>query len=303
MIRRYTEARQAVAAALEIRQKVGVPLDHPLAIVDIALQLGIFVCFMRVSSMEGLWCKEKRAIVLTSLRPAGRRAFTCAHEIAHCHFNHGSRFDELLEYAISETFHPEEYLANELAAHLLMPLYGVSKALQVRRWNPAALTALQVYTLASHFGVSYSALLNHLHYAFKMVRKGTFDSLSRTSPKMIRSMFCPSLTASHLVVVDEFWQHRPVDLEVGDLLILPTGTEFDCQLLESVPHQSDFGFPVLARSAGIGSIVKRDGSRLLLRIIPKEYAASCPLIIASAFFQDFSPQTDASMAKARIFFA
>lgn len=271
MIRRYTEARQAVAAALEIRQKVGVPLDRPVAIIDIALALGIFVCFMRVSSMEGLWCKEKRAIVLTSLRPAGRRTFTCAHEIAHCHFNHGSRVDELLEYAISDTFHPEEYLANELAAHLLMPLYGVAKALQIRRWNPATLTAMQVYTLASHFGVSYRALLNHLHYAFKMVRKCPFDSLSRTSPKMIRSMFCPAVAATHLVVVDEFWQHRPVDLEVGDLLILPKGAEFDSQLLERVPHQSAFGFPALARLAGIGNIVGRDGSRLLLRIVPKEY--------------------------------
>jgi hypothetical protein len=272
VIRRYTEARQAVAAALEIRRKVGVPLDHPLAIVDVGLELGIFVCFMRVSSMEGLWCKEKRAILLTSMRPAGRRTFTCAHEIAHCHFNHGSRVDELLEYAVSETFHPEEYLANELAAHLLMPLYGISKALQIRRWNPAELTAIQVYTLASHYGVSYSALLNHLHYAFKMVRRGLFTSLSRISPKMIRSMFCPDLTASHLVVVDEFWQHRPVDVEVGDLLILPRGTKFDGQLLESVHHRSDYGSPLLARSAGIGSIVKRDGSRLLLRIIPKEYA-------------------------------
>lgn len=271
MIRRYAEARQAVAAALEIRQKVGIQFDHPVTIIDVALQLGILVCFKHLSSMEGLWCKEKRTIILTSLRPAGRRTFTCAHEIAHCHFNHGTRIDDLLEYAISDSFHPEEYLANELAAHLLMPLYAVSRELQIRKWNPATLTALQVYTLASHFGVSYRALLNHLYYAFNMVRKGLFESLSRTSPKMIRSMFCPTVAAGHLVVVDEFWCHRPVDLEVGDLLILPQGTEFDRQLLESVPCPSGLGLAACARSAGIGYLLQGDGSQLLLRVIPKEF--------------------------------
>jgi Zn-dependent peptidase ImmA (M78 family) len=271
VIPRYAEARQAVAAALRIRQKVGIQLDHPVAIIDIALQLGILVSFMRLASMEGLWCKEKRAIVLTSLRPAGRRTFTCAHEIAHCHFDHGTRIDDLLEYAISDSFHPEEYLANEFAAHLLMPLYAVSRALQIRKWNAATLTALQVYTLASHFGVSYGAMLNHLYFAFKMVRKGHFEVLSRTSPKMIRSLFCPSIAARHLVVVDEFWRHRPVDLEVDDLLILPQGTEFDRQLLESVPCQTEFDLAAYARSAGIGYLFHRDGSQLLLRVIPKEF--------------------------------
>jgi Zn-dependent peptidase ImmA (M78 family) len=271
VIRRYAEARQAVAAALRIRQEVGIQFDHPVAIIDVALQLGILVCFKRLSSMEGLWCKEKRTIILTSLRPAGRRTFTCAHEIAHCHFNHGTRIDELLEYAINDSFHPEEYLANEFAAHLLMPLYAISRGLQIRKWNPATLTALQVYTLASHFGVSYGALLNHLYYAFNMIRKGPFEALSRTSPKMIRSMFCPTVAARHLVVVDEFWRHRPVDLEVDDLLILPQGTEFDRQLLESVPCQSGFGLAGCARSAGIGYLLHRDGSQLLLRVIPKEF--------------------------------
>jgi Zn-dependent peptidase ImmA (M78 family) len=260
-----------MAAALEIRQTVGIQFDYPVAIIDLALQLGILVCFKRLSSMEGLWCKEKRSIVLTSLRPAGRRTFTCAHEIAHCHFNHGSRIDELLDYAICDSFHPEEYLANELAAHLLMPLYAVSRGLQIRKWNPATLTALQVYTLASHFGVSYGALLNHLYYAFNMVRKGRFEVLNRTSPKMIRSMFCPTVSAQHLVVVDEFWRHRPVDLEVGDLLILPQGTDFDRQLLESVPCQTGFGLAACARSAGVGCLLQSDGSQLLLRVIPKEF--------------------------------
>jgi Zn-dependent peptidase ImmA (M78 family) len=271
VIRRYAEARQAVAAALRIRQIVGIQFDHPVAIIDVALQLGILVSFKRLSSMEGLWCKEKRAIVLTSLRPAGRRAFTCAHEIAHCYFNHGTRIDELLEYAISDSFHPEEYLANELAAHLLMPLYAVSQELQIRKWKPATLTALQVYTLASHFGVSYGALLNHLYYAFNMVRKDLFEALSRTSPKMIRSLFCPTVAATHLVVVDEFWRYRPVDLEVGDLLIFPQGTEFDRQLLESAPCQSGSGLAACARFAGIGRLLHRDGSQLLLRVLPKEF--------------------------------
>ncbi|MEY2502898.1 MAG: hypothetical protein QOI07_3232 [Verrucomicrobiota bacterium] len=221
--------------------------------------------------MDGLWCKEKRTIVLTSLRPAGRQTFTCAHEIGHSYFEHGSRVDELLEYAISNTFQPEEYLANELAAHLLMPLYGVSQAMQARNWNPSTLTAVRVYSLASHFGVSYRALLNHLYYAFQMIERRRFEELSRTSPKMIRSMFCPNVTAGHLVIVDELWLHRPVDLEVGDLMISPQGTDIDTTLLERVPCQSTFGFAACARSTGIGHLFRRDGSQLLLRVLPKEF--------------------------------
>ncbi len=271
MIRRYAEAREAMAAALKIRQLVGVSFDHPVAIIDVALQLGILVSFKRISSMEGMWCKEKRAIILTSLRPAGRRAFTCAHEIAHYHFNHGTKVDELLEYTVSDSVNSEEYLANEMAAQLLMPFYAVSTAIQIRKWNPATLTAPQLYSLASHFGASYGAILNHLHYALRLVPTSLFEALNHVSPKAIRSMLCPGVVAGHLVLVDEFWQHRPIDLEVGDLVILPKDTHLNDELLESVPCRSVFGLAARARSSGLGYLSNPNGSRLLLRIIPKEY--------------------------------
>jgi Zn-dependent peptidase ImmA (M78 family) len=270
VIRRYAEARQAVAAALEIRQRLGIAFDDPVSIIDIALARGVTVWFKRLSSTDGLWCKEKRTIVLTSLRPAGRRTFTCAHELGHCVFNHGTRFDELLEYAVTEAFDPEEYLANEFAAHLLMPFYAVSQAIQTRRWNPATLTAPQVYTLASYFGVSYRALLNHLYYALRLIRT-PFAALSRISPKMIRSMFCPDVSTAHLVIVDDFWGRRPIDLEVGDLVILPRGVQFEGRLLDVVPEKNTYGITASAHSPGVGYISKNDGAQLLLRIVPREF--------------------------------
>lgn len=260
-----------MAAALAIRQRAGIPFDHPIAIFDLALQLGIHLSFTRVSSMEGMWCKEKRAIVLTCLRPIGRRSFTCAHEIAHCHFNHGTRVDELLEYSIDDALSPEEYLANIVAAHLLMPFSSVSIALNYRKWDLSTLTATQAYSLANYFGVSYGALLSHLHYALRLIHRNLFERLIGISPKAIRSRISAELDATHLVLVDEFWRDRPVDLEVGDLVVLPQDTAVDGQLLDILRCGIDTDLIARAREPGVGYLTNTQRRPLLLRIMPKEF--------------------------------
>jgi hypothetical protein len=48
------------------------------------------------TSMEGFYFKPAN-ILVSSLRPVGRRAFTCAHELGHHWFGHGSTIDQLQE--------------------------------------------------------------------------------------------------------------------------------------------------------------------------------------------------------------
>jgi Zn-dependent peptidase ImmA (M78 family) len=243
-----------------------------VVIIDAALELNILVHIMKISSVEGIWCKEKRAIVLTSLRSPGRRFFTCAHEMAHCHFNHGSHIDELLKESATADDSPEERLANQTAGYLLMPPFAVPSALKVRNWKPETLTSEQAYRLASFFGVSYGGLLNHMYYALQTIKQTVFSRLSEIPAKSIRAKLCPHTNTPHLTVVDSFWNERPVDLDVGHAVLLPPGAIYSQNLLEKLDCPDAEGIVCLAREAGVGHLIVPPHSReLLLRVIPDEF--------------------------------
>jgi len=268
----YANAREAQAGALQIRKQIGASFDQPLAIVDAALEMGILVHIMKIKSMEGMWCKEKRLILLTSLRPPGRKAFTCAHEMAHFHFSHGTHIDELLKMGASADDSPDELLANQMAGYLLMPPFAVPSAIQTRRWSPDNLTPAQAYRLASFFGVSYTGLLNHMYYALRIVGQPVFDRLSATKANAIRGRLCPGIDVSRLVVVDQHWKERPVDLEVGNALLLPPSARHDCSFLESVDCSEAEGAVFLARAPGLGKLkLSPDSQELLVRVMPDEF--------------------------------
>lgn len=269
---RYEEARQAMSGALSIRRSIGASLDCPLSIVDAALQLGIHVSFDRLASVEGMWCRERRAIILTSLRPVGRRAFTCAHEIGHAHFNHGTAVDELIEYTPAYANSPEERLANYLAGHLLMPPYGLPFAVQERGWQLHKLSVTQAYTLASLFGVSYGALLNHFHYSLNLIEFSAFTRLMEPSPKNIRATLCPEVDGPHLLVVDKLWAHRPIDLDVGDVALLPRNSIIEGDLLEDLGIGKVGARVAKALKPGLGRLTNLvKVASLPIRVSPREF--------------------------------
>ena len=271
MSSRYAQARRALSAALEIRRKIGISLDEPIAIFDAALQLGILVNFCYVSSLEGMWCKEKRVIILSALRPAGRRVFTCAHELAHAHFDHGTTIDELLDYAPADYSSPEEYLANQTAAYLLMPLFAVSLQLRIRNWNASKISPVEVYKLATFFGVGYGALVNHMYYTLRLIDRNVFEGLSKYSPKDIRARLCPHFSARHLILVDQFWGERPIDLEEGDLVMFPVGSQIDNTLLEIAGSNACEDVAAYARNVGVGYFALPDGRTILTRVSANEF--------------------------------
>src|SRR3989442_641722 len=102
-------AADAVRAAALLRANLGIEAAVGLCPYDLAMQLQIKVSFIGAPSLEGLYSPDPRpAIILNSERPAGRRRFTCGHEIGHHVFNHGCRIDELAEDNASGST-PEEY--------------------------------------------------------------------------------------------------------------------------------------------------------------------------------------------------
>jgi len=218
-------AREALAAALKLRTSKGRNLVEPICIYDFAEELEIEVRFADISSLEGMYSNAPRpAIIIGSERPAGRRVYTCAHEVGHHHFGHGTRVDEIRsDGAAAAPFDPEAFIAQSFAGFLLMPKLAVCNAFAVRAWKPAQTTMEQVYRISNFFGVRYSGLIHHMANSLGILSGSTAEQLLKIKLKDIRGEFV-SDPKRQLVLVDTFWKGRPIDLEVGDLLVAPADT-------------------------------------------------------------------------------
>jgi Zn-dependent peptidase ImmA (M78 family) len=137
MERRRSLVMDAADAALRVRQSAGLGMWTPMCVYDVAEKLGIEVRFVDISSMEGMYCKIATPLILvSSLRPSGRQAFTCAHELGHHIYKHGTRIDELVDRPTAKSrFDPEEFLADCFAGLLLMPKSAVSRAFAICGWD------------------------------------------------------------------------------------------------------------------------------------------------------------------------
>ena len=113
----------AITKAWRLRKVCGLSLDTPVNIYDFSTSQGLEVKFIDIEAMEGIYLlADKPTIMVSSLRPAGRQAFTCAHELGHHVFGHGEQYDELVEQREpGRQFDPIEYQADCFAGALLMP--------------------------------------------------------------------------------------------------------------------------------------------------------------------------------------
>ncbi len=220
----------ATSAAIEaerVRIPAQVPRTAPIDPVAVAEASGCEVRFMRLPSLEGVYSPEPRpTIVLGAERPAGRRAFNCAHELGHHVFKHGVRMEELNAQRFDHRAPPEEFLADVFAGFLLMSLPSVRRALKERNWQPGRLCDEEVYRLACFFGVGYAALVHHLTWSLQMLEPSRADELLKFRPKEIKARHAVP-PDSELVFVDRHWNHRAVDLAVGDTAVFPCGTDID----------------------------------------------------------------------------
>jgi Zn-dependent peptidase ImmA (M78 family) len=99
-----------------------------------------------------------------------RRAFTCAHELGHHFFGHGSTIDEPKDDAQIGHFSPNEFLAEAFAGFLLLPAQGVKRAFSSRGIEVATATPEQMYTIASSFGVGYETIIEHLTHSLRHIK-------------------------------------------------------------------------------------------------------------------------------------
>ncbi len=234
----------AATAALKVRNSVHTKLWTPICIYDCADQLGIEVRFVDYPSMEGMYCKSESPIILvSSLRPSGRQVSTCAHELGHHFFKHGTRIDEIVnQTGTQQHFDPEEFLANCFAGFLLMPKSAVERAFALRGWDVHSCTPLQLYTIAGWLGVGYTTLINHMNATLKLIPQALAHDLKKTSPMKIRAMLLGKNISEDLIIVDEYWSDRAIDIHVGDILQLPAGvlSEGECVRLHTQDKNHSF---------------------------------------------------------------
>lgn len=218
-------AREALAAALALRNRTGRGLVEPICIYDFAESLKLEVRFADIPSLEGMYSHAPRpAILLGAERPAGRRVYTCAHEIGHHHFGHGTRVDELRpDNDEQSVFDPEEFLAQSFAGFLLMPKLALCNAFATRGWQPTHATEEQIYRISNLFGVTYRGLVCHMAHALGLLSRPLEERLLQAKLKDIRGTFV-SDPNRQLVLVDRYWKGRPIDLELGDVVHAPAAT-------------------------------------------------------------------------------
>ncbi|HDZ21845.1 MAG TPA: ImmA/IrrE family metallo-endopeptidase [Phycisphaerae bacterium] len=259
--------RRAIIAALKVRQGAGVPDDVPICSYDFAVKQGVAVRFMPISSMEGIYDRHSKTIVISSLRPWGRRAFTCAHEYGHHVFGHGAHVDELPEER-QEPRAPEELLADRFAGFLLMPRLAVLDGFRKRGVDPSRCGPTDAYMIACWLGVSYGAFLTHASLAVGVMPKGVADGLRRVSPKEVKAGLAPGCLGDELIVVDEHWANA-LDLVVGDIAMLPGGTIVEGAVTETINKTSTATY-VRATSRGIGRALLGQWA-VSIRVMPAEY--------------------------------
>lgn len=212
----------AYKGAIEVRERAKVPRLDPLNIFDCAEKLKVEVRFIVGGTFEGMYEKERRVIILPTDRPAGRRVFSCAHELGHWRFKHGSMLDDSTTME-SYNNSPEERMANMFAGYLLMFPPALEAARVAFGINYATCSPQDFYVLASWFGVSYSSMLGHLRWALSKISHARYEDLKRVTPRNIRSLLVEGGESPHLIVHNSLMPRMPIDMEVGDFALLPAG--------------------------------------------------------------------------------
>lgn len=269
-----TLAAQAAARALRLRTAHGYRQWHPVSVLDLTQKIGVDVRFIDVSSMEGIYCQGKEpAIIISSLRPAGRQNFTCAHELGHHVMGHGAQFDELVEQRNNNRnlFPPQEIEADSFAAALLMPKIAVERAFFIRGIEAKKCTPEAVFAISNWLGVGYQTLINQMRMGLGLVDEQHARFLEQSKPHAIRKKMLGQECRENLHIVDQNWLDSAVNTVVSDLILLPPSVVVEGVCIEVV-EQDRHRTLVRAVTPGIGKIATTDSAwAAFVRVSKKEY--------------------------------
>jgi len=265
-------ARHALRAAMQLRRNLAIPREAALNAFDVAKSVGIDVRFLDAPSLEGMFVREPGLrILLPSLqhRPRPRILYSCAHELGHQQFGHGTRADRYLEGQADKVQDHDEFLADSFAGHLLMPRAAVLDAFVRRSCTPPTATTRQLFIISSELGVGYDTLLTHLGVSLNLLTREQREQLGKMSPKEIKTDLCGSPDERTLVMADQHWKWVPIDAERGDLIGLPEHVGNGVPVLHHEFDRAEFSF---FRAEGVGdAVIPINGQKVPLRISRRHY--------------------------------
>lgn len=275
MRRRKDLALDALEKALRLRSEMGLRPQAPAPAFDIIDRLGIKLRFMPIPSLEGVYQGQPDPIILVSSdRPPGRQTYTGAHELGHHIYGHGVAVGVASAVAgqePSEEAGPKEYLADRFASFFLMPKAAVKYGFRARGWETEKCTPRQVYTVAGWLGVGYTTLVHHMRGSLGMLTYQRSAQLLKATPKDIRAGILGRAVTDNLFVVGENWTDRAVDVQVGDLILLPSGTYFEAKNLRMV-EETETAVLLTATAPGIGRVYRSEsGWTAFVRVSRRNY--------------------------------
>lgn len=258
--------------ALSVRAEAGMDFKSPICVYSLCDSMGITVRFNDIN-MEGMYDREPKPRIHVSVqRPMVRRTFTCAHELGHHVFEHGSTIDELKEDNVEGIEKPpNEILADAFAAFLVMPTLGLKEAFAKRGIQPNTASAIDMFSIACNFGVGQSTLVNHLAYGINLISKGKRDALGKITPKAIRTSILDEIVPEPLIVADHFWNSPTLDSEIGGLILMPQSVVVDTTMLIPIKDLEN-GRVFRAKKSGITRVsIPNSNWATYVRIAPVKY--------------------------------
>jgi hypothetical protein len=263
----------AIRKSSELRLKLGYNLYEPINIYEICSQLGIDVQFVDIN-MEGLYVKNNNLpkIIISCLRPFPRRVFTCGHEIGHHVFGHGLRVDILSDDSESSKLkNDDEILVDAFSAHLLMPVLAIQSEFKKRKLDFHTAQPIDYYSVSSVLGVGYSTLVVHCS-ANRLIRADKAIELSKFTPaRLFKTHIGTVQDRSYFKIIDIKNDNKPIDLEVGNYIVLPPNFDADKNFLEKM-HLTEKGNLFCALKSGITSIYSNTSDiNCKIRIQPQNY--------------------------------
>jgi hypothetical protein len=198
------------------------------------------------------------------------------------------RLDDLSELRLSDKRPPEEFMADAFAGYLLMSQTSVRKALLDRKLMGQTLTPQEAFRLASFFGVGYTTFAKHLTWSLLAMDPKHCEKLTRTHPKELKEHF-GGTPESEVVLVDTHWRGRAVDLEIGDILVLPPGVqvEEESKLQQAGPVDGQSTFLAVGRGYTRALDDSNDWA-VNIRVAPKHFEG----LARFRFYEDIEEEED-----------
>ena len=242
----------AIREADRVRMELGLSIYEPLNVYDACKSLEVDVRFLDVN-MEGMYSDQGKypTILLSNQIPFPRRSYSCAHELGHHRFGHGTRVDMMTdEERANANYDNDELLVDSFAGALLMPLAGLQAEFAMRGKDQKRCNPLDFMIIASIFGVGYQTLITHCRIN-RLITMDRQRALFKYSPaKILSEVFGKAIKPTHYKIFDECETSTPIDLEVSNLLILPNGYEIEGDHLEQV-EKVEYGCVFKAKRAGV----------------------------------------------------